>query len=159
MTYATSDAGSEAVDRLLCQMKAFVSGVAGSTCTPGAGTGAGGAGAGAGAGTGTGTGAAESDAVSPRTVPLWLRTSIHMVLRCPLLARQYLLEARSVMPTVWRVAFRSASAESAIVNVILNVRDEHMTAVLLCEDVDSNLREAFKAEVARPSKIKISPRH
>ena len=88
MTYATSDAGSEAVDRLLCQMKAFVGGVAGSTWTPGAGTGAGagGAGAGAGTGTGTGTGAAESDAVSPRTVPLSLRTSIHMVLRCPLLA-------------------------------------------------------------------------
>lgn len=48
------------------------------------------------------------------------------------------------MPTVWRVAFRSPSAESAIVNVILNVRDEHMTAVLLCEDLDSNLRDFSK---------------
>ena len=55
------------------------------------------------------------------------------------------LEARGVMPIVWRVAFRSPSAESAIVNAKLNVNDKHIASVLLCEDLDSSLREAFKA--------------
>ena len=42
------------------------------------------------------------------------------------------------------------SAESAIVNAILDMRDFHIAAVLLCEDLDSNLRGVlFEADLTR----------
>ena len=34
---------------------------------------------------------------------------------------------------------------AAIVNAKLNVHDKHIASVLQCEDLDSSLREAFKA--------------
>ena len=76
--------------------------------------------------------------------------STHVLQRCPLLALQHLVEARGVMPTVWRIAFRSSSAETAIVNAILDMRDKHIVAVLLCEHLDSNLRGVvFEADLMR----------
>ena len=51
---------------------------------------------------------------------------------------------------MWRLAFRSSSAESAIVNAILDMRDFHIAAVLLCEDLDSDLRGVlFEADLTR----------
>lgn len=45
-----------------------------------------------------------------------------------------------MIPTVWRLAFRSASAASAMVDAVLAKTRDQILAVILCENLDSNFR-------------------
>ena len=55
-----------------------------------------------------------------------------------------------MIPTVWRLAFRSASAASAMVDAVLAKTREEILAVILCENLDSNLRgTVYEADLLR----------